>query len=162
MWLPGPTMGQVGWQRTRMQMPGAVTVSSIQPMMNAVWFMIYSFLKYWICVLVTCCDSVTFSSTHADWAGGWGNFFGGSYALYEVQPMLNGKAVYEMNDYCLFWECGRWIINKCSALGACSWSVYSEKNKNKLGLSCAKLSTTWASCPLAKQLELATSFCWDC
>merc|ERR1712013_255281 len=65
---------------------------------------------------LTCCDSVTFSSTHADWAGGWGNFFGGSYALYEAQPMLNGKAVYEMNDYCLFWECvhgygGSWSWN---------------------------------------------------
>ena len=30
------------------------------------------------------------------------------------------------------------------------------KKKNKLGLSCAKLSTAWASYPLAKQLELGT------
>ena len=33
-------------------------------------------------------------------------------------------------------------------------------NLNKLGLRCAKLSTAWASYPLANQLELAISLCW--
>jgi len=77
---------------------------------------------------VTCCDSVTLSTTHADWTGEWAKHFGGTYNLYEAQPMLNGRAVYEKNDWCLFWECDRWMINKCSAMdsGACSWYVGSS------------------------------------
>jgi len=68
---------------------------------------------------LTCCASISLSSSHSNWTGVWQNTFEGSYNVY-TQPTLNGKTVYERNDFCMYWVRlsggGRWFINKCSNL----------------------------------------------
>jgi len=66
---------------------------------------------------LTCCDSVIFNSSHPDWAEDWGLVFGGIYNLYEAKPILNGKAVYKRDKYCLSWSHGTWSIHSCEDLG---------------------------------------------
>ena len=69
-----------------------------------------------------CCTSISLSSSHPDWAGGWKDIFEGSYHVYTAEPTLNGKTVYEKDDYCMYWfvESGRgmWGINDCKDLGS--------------------------------------------
>ena len=53
------------------------------------------------------------------------------------------------------------IFDGCTPLPVCASLKGPFENKwHKLGLSCAKLSTAWASYPLVEQIELAISLCW--
>merc|ERR1719376_758840 len=54
-----------------------------------------------------------------------GQLFDGTYNLYEVQPTLNGKAVYQMGDYCLNWNWS-WRISTCVSLGSGSSYITSS------------------------------------
>ena len=104
---------------TKMLPSDAVTAHSTLLMMNAVGSKLSKFLNKKI-ILVTCCSTVNLTSSDSAFLNGWyGSQFAGTYNVYATSPEWNGRTVYQLNDYCLYFSpYSKWNINSCSSLGS--------------------------------------------
>merc|ERR1711970_217404 len=84
---------------------------------------------------LTCCDTVTLSSSNSDFLSSGYKVFAGTYTKYTERPSVNDRTVYKLEgsstDYCLFYAFGRWAVSKCENVGAGNYYVKSADTAKK-------------------------------
>merc|ERR1719312_1387233 len=86
-------------------------------------------------ICLTCCDSVTLSSTNQDFLNSGKKILAGNYKKYSTNPEVNDRMVYKLEgtstEYCLFYSYWRWAISKCENVGAGNYYVKSADTSKK-------------------------------
>ena len=101
----------------KMLMCVAVTALSNQHFKSAVRLSVF-IMQYSLVFLVSCCSSVSVSSTDSNFLTSWYSTLIGAYSTYADQPILNGATVYEKDGYCLHLSSyGTWSVGTCDRLG---------------------------------------------
>ena len=99
----------------------AATAHLLLPTMNAVGFAQQTMFETVLLFIVSCCPSLTLSSTDSAFLDSGYDFYIGSFKTYTTTPMLNDRAVYQLESspaYCMWYAGLTWYINKCDAIGS--------------------------------------------